>query len=203
MKLTTTILLVTSFWTPNTVANEVDDALQARYAVETTPTWPPGRQLTGHRLRKTLTDLEAIARQNGDNRAAGYPGYKASLDYVKTQIDTRFANSYTTWTQEFQFPVYNVTLETLKGPDGEDAAVKSPHWSANTTGITGSLFDTPVSANGSMCSLSAWDGLDPTGKVAFIQRGSCSVSSKARFAKEKGAIGTSRRCPRVVTRWQA
>jgi len=152
-------------------------------------------QLTDYRLRKTLTDLEAIARQNGDNRAAGYPGYKASLDYMKNQIDTRFANSYTTWTQEFQFPVYNVTLETLKGPDGNDVVVKTPHWSANTTGITGSLFDTPVSANGSMCSLAAWDGLDPTGKIAFIQRGNCSVSSKVRFAKEKGAIGMFRRCP--------
>ncbi|KAK0750331.1 peptidase family M28 [Schizothecium vesticola] len=169
MKLTTTILLVTSFFTSSTVADQVDDALQAR-------------------LRKTLTDLEAIARQNGDNRAAGYPGYRASLDYMKKQIDTRFANSYTTWIQEFQFPVYNVTLETLKGPDGDDVIVKTPNWSANTTGITGSLFDTPVSANGSMCTLAAWDGLDPTGKIAFIQRGTCSVSSKARFAKEKGAI---------------
>lgn len=192
---TTTILLVTSFLTSSTVADPVDDALQARYAWKI-PSLGTG-QLTGHRLRKTLTDLEAIARQNGDNRAAGYPGYKASLDYIKTQIDTRFANSYTTWTQEFQFPIYNVTLETLKGPDGEDVGVKTPHWSANTTGITGSLFDTPVTANGSMCSLAAWDGLDPTGKIAFIQRGTCSVSSKARFAKEKGAIGMFRHCPQV------
>ncbi|KAK1832935.1 putative aminopeptidase [Podospora conica] len=169
MKLTTNILLVTSLFTFSTVADQADDALQTR-------------------LRKTLTDLEAIARQNGDNRAAGYPGYKASLDYMKSQIDTRFVDSYTTSTQEFQFQTYNVTLETLQGPDGEEVVVRTPHWSANTTGITGSLFDTPVSANGSMCSLSSWDGLDPTGKIAFIQRGTCAVSAKVRFAKEKGAI---------------
>jgi hypothetical protein len=36
MKLTATILLVTSFFTSSTVADQVDDALQARYAVETT-----------------------------------------------------------------------------------------------------------------------------------------------------------------------
>ena len=118
---------------------------------------------------------------------------------MQDQIKTRFSDSYNTWTQEFQYETYNTTLETLKGPDGEDVAVKSPTWSANTTGVTGFLFDTPVSANGSMCSLADWEGLDPTGKIALIRRGECAVSAKARFAKEKGAIGTPKCCPQNGT----
>lgn len=47
-----------------------------------------------------LAQLQGIADANGGNRAHGQPGFRASLDYIKSQLD---AAGFTTQLQEFSF----------------------------------------------------------------------------------------------------
>ena len=49
-------------------------------------------------VKAHLTQLQSIAAANGGNRAHGRTGYKASLDYVKAQLD---AAGFTTSVQQF------------------------------------------------------------------------------------------------------
>ena len=58
-----------------------------------------------------LEALQDIADENGD-RAAGRPGYKASVDYVVEQLE---AAGYTPTVQEFTFPYFeeNSVLERI------------------------------------------------------------------------------------------
>ncbi|MFF3711951.1 M28 family metallopeptidase [Streptomyces phaeochromogenes] len=49
-------------------------------------------------VKAHLTQLQSIATANGGNRAHGRAGYKASLDYVKAQLD---AAGFTTTIQQF------------------------------------------------------------------------------------------------------
>ncbi|MEV0375660.1 M28 family metallopeptidase [Streptomyces sp. NPDC050636] len=47
-----------------------------------------------------LDQLQSIAEANGGNRAHGQPGYKASIDYIKSKLDEA---GYTTKVQEFNY----------------------------------------------------------------------------------------------------
>src|SRR5690242_15638079 len=57
---------------------------------------PPDIALTD--VKGHLAKLQSIATANGGNRAHGRPGFKASIDYVKSQLD---AAGYRTAVQSF------------------------------------------------------------------------------------------------------
>ena len=59
---------------------------------------------------KHLQAFQSIADDNGGNRASGFQGYGASVQYVLTQLR---AAGYNPTTQVFDF----VTFEELAGPD--------------------------------------------------------------------------------------
>lgn len=79
----------------------------------------------------------------------------------------------------------------LTGPDGADVYVLTLLYNHPTPagGITAELIDTPVNdATGSGCLESDWTGIDATGKIALVKRGTCAISDKLKLAKAHGAL---------------
>lgn len=142
-----------------------------------------------------LKEFQKIADQYGD-RAAGRPGYKASVDYVVKEL-TRAG--YTPEVQEFPFTYAeeNSALSRLDPAttwvDGQDF-LRNTFDSGSPKGTaTGPLvpvdFVPAFPANGtssSGCEAADFAGF-PAGGVALIQRGGCDFSLKAVNAQNAGA----------------
>ena len=73
-------------------------AVATTTVVTATPAYaaPPDISLTA--VKAHLTQLQSIATANGGNRAHGRPGYLASVNYIKSQLD---AVGYSTVIQTF------------------------------------------------------------------------------------------------------
>ncbi|KAF1967756.1 Zn-dependent exopeptidase [Bimuria novae-zelandiae CBS 107.79] len=144
-------------------------------------------------LKQNLRALDKIGKRNNGNRAFGTKGYAESSDYVLSQITSRHDSDFRTWTQKFNH-TYEETREiSVTGPDGEAVEVLSLMYNNATplpNGVTGELVAVPVDdARGSGCFEDQWAGLNVTGKLALIKRGSCAISDKLRIAKNLGALG--------------
>ncbi|KAH7310681.1 peptidase family M28 [Stachybotrys elegans] len=132
------------------------------------------------KLQRNLWNLNKIARDNGGNRAFGLPGYEASGDFILERVQTRFATTIDSHKQFFNHTFAQIRDISVTGPEGEDVEV----------GITAALVDTPVDdARGSMCFEDQWTGIDATGKLALVKRGTCAISEKLRLAAAHGALG--------------
>jgi aminopeptidase Y len=139
-----------------------------------------------------LWNFNKIARDNGGNRAFGFPGYNASVDFILERAVTRFGKHMDTYVQPFT-ALWESTLDiSLTGPEGEDVYVLTLMYNTATPlpgGVTGELADTPVDdERGSMCFADQWEGVDVTGKIALIKRGACAISEKLILAKQAGAL---------------
>ncbi|MFE1250541.1 M28 family metallopeptidase [Streptomyces sp. NPDC058735] len=86
-------------------------------------------------VKAHLTRLQSIATANGGNRAHGRAGYKASLDYVKAELD---AAGYTTSVQQF----------TASGRTGYNLIADWPGGDANQVVMAGSHLDSVSSGPG-------------------------------------------------------
>ncbi|PNY24677.1 Peptide hydrolase [Tolypocladium capitatum] len=143
-------------------------------------------------LKNVLWHLDKIARDNGGNRAYGLPGFNASMDFVLERAVERFGERMHTFLQPFTH-VFQTTNEiSLTGPDGENVDVVTLMYNTATPlrkGVTAPLIDTPVDdARGSACFEDQWKGIDATGKIALIKRGTCAISDKLKLAKQHGAL---------------
>ncbi|KAH7162170.1 hypothetical protein B0J13DRAFT_2689 [Dactylonectria estremocensis] len=145
------------------------------------------------KLKKTLSDLNKIGIKNGGNRAFGLPGYKASRDYILSQIEGKYGKYFDTYVQPFNHTFEQTRDIWIRGPDGEDVYVITLIYNNATPtpdGVTGELIPVPVDLErGSGCFEDQWDGIDATGKIALIMRGSCAISDKLKLAKAHGALG--------------
>ncbi|KAI0541129.1 aminopeptidase Y [Xylaria digitata] len=143
-------------------------------------------------LERNLWNLDRIGKENGGNRAFGSPGYAASSDYILERAKMRFGPEYDTTVQYFDH-LYNEVREIyVIGPDGESVDVISLIYNPGTDDgpIKAPLIDTPVDdVRGSACFADQWEGIDATGKLALIKRGSCALSEKIKLAKAHGAVG--------------
>ncbi|EJT72121.1 aminopeptidase Y [Gaeumannomyces tritici R3-111a-1] len=142
-------------------------------------------------LRNNLWHFNKIARENGGNRAFGLPGYEKSSDYVLERAQGRFHKQMDTYKQYFNHTFEQTKEIKLTGPDGEAAYVITLLYNHPTPagGITAQLIDTPVNdATGSGCLASDWQGIDATGKIALVKRGTCAISDKLKLAKAHGAL---------------
>ncbi len=146
-------------------------------------------------LEGVMSHLEAfqdIADQYGD-RAAGRPGYRASVDYVVGQLT---AAGYSPTVQEFTFPYFEENSQlvrvaggtTTEFENGEDFlrnrfTPTSPEGTA-----TGSLVlvDLPSPDNTSGCTAGDF-GVLPPDSVVLVQRGGCGFAVKALNAQAAGA----------------
>ncbi|KAI0523653.1 aminopeptidase Y [Xylaria bambusicola] len=143
-------------------------------------------------LERNLWNLDRIGKENGGHRAFGSPGYKASSDYILERAKTRFGPEYDTTVQEFDH-LYNEVREiSVTGPNGESVATVTLIYNPGTDDgpIKAPLIDTPVDdERGSACFEDQWEGIDATGKIALIKRGSCALSDKLKLARAHGASG--------------
>jgi aminopeptidase Y len=144
------------------------------------------------KLQNVLWNFNKIARDNGGNRAFGLPGYNASMDFVLERVRTRFGKYFDTTVQPFTHLFVATNFIGLTGPDGEDVRVATLMYNNPTAlpgGATGELVAVPIDdVRGSGCFADQWEGIDPTGKIVLVKRGSCAISEKLRFAKDLGAL---------------
>jgi Zn-dependent M28 family amino/carboxypeptidase len=145
-----------------------------------------------------LAALQEIADENGGNRAAGEPGYRASVDYVVEQLE---AAGYTPEVQTFEFPYFQENSELIRvSPqprtfvDGTDF-LRNAFDSGTPEGTaTGPLFPVdlvlnpagPANSSSSGCEAGDFAGM-PAGAVALVQRGTCGFNVKVLNAQAAGA----------------
>jgi Zn-dependent M28 family amino/carboxypeptidase len=140
-----------------------------------------------------LEALEAIARANAGNRAAGTPGYDASADYVAGRLR---AAGYEVTEQGFDFPVFEEvappvleaggvapaegSVRTLRG--SASGAVRAPLVPVDLGLAPGA----PPGTSTSGCEAEDFRGF-PAGAVALLRRGTCPFQAKAANAAAAGA----------------
>ena len=156
-------------------------------------------------VREHQAAFQAIADANGGTRAAGTPGYEASVDYV---VERLTAAGYNVTLDEFPFLFFppavlqqltpvNVAFEsgvfTASGVGDVTASVTPVDINlvpprANTSGCQGAYTEAAVGA----AIVADPGGPDdfagfPAGNIALIQRGGCSFALKAYNAQAAGA----------------
>ncbi|WP_176728361.1 M28 family metallopeptidase [Planobispora rosea] len=156
-------------------------------------------KVTGKNVNKHLQKFQEIATANGGNRAAGTPGYDASLAYVQDKLRKA---GYRTSTTDVQFPI---SWEELSPPVLEQTAPDAKTYVTPTDYVTvqssGSgdvtaqiqvvdpvLPPTPAPSSTAGCEPEDFTGF-VAGRIALIQRGTCPFVQKATNAKAAGASG--------------
>ncbi|MCZ4293328.1 M28 family metallopeptidase [Vibrio sinaloensis] len=158
-----------------------------------------------------LVELEGRASKTSDGssvtRAAGTQGYAESLDYI---VDTMKEHNYQVSIQEFDFRAWEELAGTQLSVNGArligvreagegvdaDFAVMSYSGKSNGT-LTAQAafvtpdfrFDSPDYDDTDGCESSDFVGRDVADKIAIIQRGGCSFSTKVVNAQNAGAKG--------------
>lgn len=158
-----------------------------------------------------LVELEGRASKTSDGssvtRAAGTEGYAQSLDYI---VDTMREHDYQVSIQEFDFraweelagtslSVNGVDLVSVRNAgEGVEADFAVMSYSGKSNGpLAGEVafvtpdfrFDAPDYDDTDGCESSDFSGKDVTNKIAVIQRGGCSFSTKVVNAQNAGAKG--------------
>ncbi|MFD1150678.1 M28 family metallopeptidase [Saccharothrix hoggarensis] len=145
-----------------------------------------------------LDAFQAIADEHGD-RAAGRPGYRASVDYV---VDTLTAAGYDPAVQAFDFPYTEERSELEQlAPTPRTYAVDRDFTRNGFTPTYLGEATAPVTAvdvvvppgpnpnsNSSGCEASDFAGFT-AGTIALLQRGTCGFAQKTLNAQAAGASG--------------
>ena len=144
-----------------------------------------------------LEAFQGIADEFG-NRAAGEPGYRASVDYVVEQLE---AAGYTPEVQAFDFDYFDENSVLRRNSPNPRTFVNEVDFLRNTfdTGspegtATGPLYPVglvfnpslPTPNNTSGCEAADFAGM-PAGAVALVQRGTCGFNVKVLNAQAAGA----------------
>ena len=144
--------------------------------------------------------LQSIANANGGTRVAGTAGFDASVNYVVKKLK---GAGYKPVIQPFDFAFFSEnspatfertapTQHTYSEP-GEFSTMDysgSGDATGNVLEVNDNQFPpgpTPSSSNAG-CEAADFAGLNFTGKVALIQRGTCTFHDKALNAQNAGAI---------------
>lgn len=139
-------------------------------------------------VREHQAALQAIADANGGIRAAGTPGYDASLEYV---VDTMTDAGYDVSLDAFPFTY--VALPTLiqltpVSAQYETGAFTGTGYGSVTASVTAVDINlVPPRASTSGCEPADFAGF-PAGNIALVQRGTCSFAIKALNAEAAGAV---------------
>lgn len=130
-------------------------------------------------VQQHLKELQSLAEANGGNRAHGQPGYKASLDYLKTQLDDA---GFETSVQEF----------TSGGETGYNLVADWPKGGKDTTVMTGAHLDSVGSGPGINDNGSGSAGILET--ALAVSKADLETSKHLRFAwwgaEEQGMVGS-------------
>lgn len=135
-----------------------------------------------------LSAFQSIADANGGSRAAGTPGYDASVEYVRQKMS---AAGYTVTLHPFPFTfIPRPTLRQISpvAATYETGAFTGTGFGTVTAPVTAVdlVLAMPRNPVTSGCEAADFAGFTP-GSVALIQRGGCNFSVKALNAQAAGA----------------
>ena len=170
-------------------------------AAATAPSYADPNNNTVRKLTKAVTvdgvlehleALQQIADDNGGDRAAGRPGYAASVDYVVEQLESA---GYAPTVQEFPFTYAEENSELERISPNPRTFVQGSEFLRNTFDsgtpegeATGALFVVEPGGTSSGCESTDFAGM-PAGSIALMQRGGCEFRFKALNAQAAGASG--------------
>ena len=152
--------------------------------------------ITTEGMGKHLEALQAIATDNGGNRASGFQGYGASVQYV---LQTLRGAGYNATSQVFDFvtfaentdPVLEQTAPTPRTFGEDEFLTMSYSASGDATGALDAI-DVKIAGNEadstSGCEDADFAGFTD-GDIALMQRGTCPFVDKVVNAQEAGAAG--------------
>jgi Zn-dependent M28 family amino/carboxypeptidase len=129
------------------------------------------KAVTVSRMRSHLVALQRIADANGGNRAAGTPGYKASVRYVRAQLARAGLRVRLQSFPYVRFAVDLVRAQQLT-PAQRDLAARAFEYSGSGK-VRGQVV-----AVGDGCQITDFSP-DVRGKIALIRRGTCFFAVKA------------------------
>jgi len=140
------------------------------------------RALSLARMREDLRALERIADRNGGSRAAGTPGYAASVRYVSYQLRRA---GYKPQVTAFPYLAYFETLERGRqlAPIERELRLEALEYSPSTPkgGIRARVVE-----SGDGCSRDDFGAV--RGVIALAERGTCFFAVKAANARAAGAV---------------
>ncbi|KAL0944538.1 peptidase family M28 [Colletotrichum truncatum] len=127
-------------------------------------------QVTKENLEANLVRLNDIAIENGGNRAFGYPGYEASVDFVWNRISS--VSGAKVWKQDFP-AVFSSEIRANLTVNGEKLPVyglsQSPPTSAE--GITAELVAGPEGT--AACDAASYSDRGVSGKIVLVREALC------------------------------
>ena len=135
------------------------------------------------RMRADLAALQRIADANGGTRAAGTPGYAASVRYVRDQLNKA---GYRARVVSFPFTEYSELVErgTQVAPQSRSFRVEAIDYSPSTP--ADGLRARVAVVRGDGCSAADFGAV--RGSIALVQRGTCFIRQKAENAGRGGAL---------------
>ena len=149
------------------------------------------KAVTVQGVLKHLRALQKVSDQYGD-RAAGRPGYGASVRYVRDQLRKA---GYSPTVQQFQFQYAEEHSELERTAPSPRNFVQGNDFLRNTFDsgspkgtATGALYVVDPGSASSGCETSDFDAM-PAGSIALMQRGTCAFAVKALNAQNEGAAG--------------
>ncbi len=156
-------------------------------------------------ITEHMDELEEIANDNFfdgvPTRATGTPGHEASVDYV---VGVMEAAGFNVSLQQFEADIFfeegpaafeRVSPDPVVYPryDGEEGVWYTADFSgdgdvtAEAVAVGFVEPTTQASLSSAGCEASDYDGIDVTGIVVLLQRGTCDFGLKAQIADEEGA----------------
>ena len=183
--------LLNKFWSPDRLGN-----FECRFGIlNSTPLGLP-RCMQASNIQYHLDRFYGIAQANNGNRAAGRPGYQASVEYIQTTLEQA---GYEVTVQPFPFNAFYPTgdgvLEALspsplqyKWEEEFTYLSQTEPGDVSGTAVAVDVDLGPGNASTSGCEAEDFAGF-PVGSVAVIQRGACAFGQKATNAANAGATG--------------
>ncbi|MGO0577655.1 M20/M25/M40 family metallo-hydrolase [Ornithinimicrobium panacihumi] len=126
----------------------------------------------------------AAAEDNGGNRAAGTPGYDASVDYVVGELE---AAGYDVELQEFEFTYTETLRQELRQTSPVERDLESTVFTYSPSGQADEAELAAPSGDPLGCTADAYGGADLTGQIALVSRGDCPFAEKSLAAAAVGA----------------
>ena len=156
--------------------------------------------ITAWRMFKHAEAFQMIADENGGNRASGFQGYGASVQYVLTKLRDA---GYRPTTQVFDFVTFEETADPVLREVAPTAKTYTPgtefltmNYSASgdtgvatITAVDLTLSPTPAQRVSTSGCEAADFATFPAGNIALMQRGSCPFALKVTNAQAAGAVG--------------
>ncbi|WP_420389289.1 M28 family metallopeptidase [Marinobacter sp.] len=183
--------LLNDFWSPDRIS-----PFECRFGILNSTPFGLPRCMQASNIQYHLDRFYGIAGANDGNRAAGLSGYQASVDYVKTTLESA---GYDVTVQQFPFNAFYPTGDGIlqaTAPTPTDYVWEEDFTYLSQTepgDVSGTAVAVDVQLGPDNTSTSGCEPEDftgfPAGSVAVIQRGACAFGQKATNAANAGATG--------------